>query len=123
MNNLEISQKAIKRAERWYQSAIRGFEDEKWDDVIYSYEMAVEQALKAVLILYCIEYPKQHDISNIYLTLKEHDVPKWFLEKIKIHSKFLLDLVKKRSIAAYGYVDGITEKKNLKMMQYILKNL
>lgn len=95
MNNLEISQKAMKRAERWSQSAIRGFEDERWDDVIYSYEMAVEQALKAILILYCIEYPKQHDISNLYLILVDHDVPKWFLEKINFHSKLLQDLVKK----------------------------
>jgi len=54
MNNLEISQRAIKRAERWYQGAIRGIEDKRWDDVIYSYEIAIEQALKAILILYYI---------------------------------------------------------------------
>jgi HEPN domain-containing protein len=72
--------------------------------------MAVEQALKAILILYGIEYPKQHDISNLYLNLKTHHVPKWFLVKINSHSKILQILVKKRGDAAYGYVKGITNK-------------
>ena len=109
MNNLEISQKAIRRAERWYQSSIRGFEDRRWDDVIYSYEMSLEQALKAIMILYGIEYPKKHDISKEYKNLKNQDIPKWFLEKLNIHADTLKILIKKRATAAYGYVDGITE--------------
>ena len=75
MNNLEISQKAIKRAERWYQSSIRGFEDRRWDDVVYAYAMSLEQALKAIMILYGIEYPKKHDISKEYKNLKNQDIP------------------------------------------------
>ena len=110
MNNLEIAQEALKRARNWYQSAIRGFEDGRWNDSTYSLQMAVEQALKAILILYGIEYPKQHDISNLYLNLKTHHVPKWFLAKINSHSKILQILVKKRGDAAYGYVKGITNK-------------
>jgi len=65
MKNLETSQGALKRAERCYQSAIQAFEDKRWDDVMYSCQMSVEQALKAILILYGIEYPKIHDISSI----------------------------------------------------------
>jgi len=41
MNNLEMSQKAIKRAERWNQGTIQGSEEGRWDYVIYSYELAV----------------------------------------------------------------------------------
>jgi HEPN domain-containing protein len=70
MKNNEITRKVLKRAERWYQGGIRAYEDKRWDDVIYSYEMAVERTMKAILILYGIEYPKKHDISNIYLELR-----------------------------------------------------
>ena len=59
MNNLEIANEALTRGEQWYQSAIRAFEDQRWNDVVYSYQMAVEQALKAILILNGIEYPCQ----------------------------------------------------------------
>lgn len=110
MNNLEISQKAIKRAERWYQSSIRGFEDRRWDDVVYAYAMSLEQALKAIMILYGIEYPKKHDISKEYKNLKNQDIPEWFLEKLNIHADTLKNLIIKRAAAAYGYVDGITEE-------------
>lgn len=110
MNNLEISQKAIKRAERWYQSSIRGFEDGRWDDVVYAYAMSLEQALKAIMILYGIEYPKKHDISKEYKYLKNQDIPEWFLEKLNLHAEILKNLIIKRAAAAYGYVDGITEE-------------
>lgn len=110
MNNLEISQEALKRAKSWYQSAVRGFEDKRWNDVIYSCQMSVEQALKAILILFCIEYPKKHDVSNVYLNLKKQSIPKWFLNKIKYHSKILRELVKKRGLSSYGYIDGMTNE-------------
>jgi len=42
MNNSETSRRGLQRARRWYQSAIRALDDERWDDVIYSYEMAIE---------------------------------------------------------------------------------
>lgn len=82
--------------------------------------MAVEQALKAILILYGIEYPKKHDISNIYLSLKNKKVPEFFSKNIDNHAKILNILVKKRGPAAYGYVEGINKNefmedaKNLK---------
>jgi len=107
MKNSEISKEALERARRWYQGAIRALEDERWDDVIYSYEMAVEQALKAVLILYGIEYPKKHDISNIYLSLKNKDIPEFFSKNVDNHAKILNILVIKRGPAAYGYVERI----------------
>ena len=108
MNNLDTSFQALKRGKNWHQSAIRALEDQRWDDVIYSYQMAVEQSMKAILILFCIEYPKKHDISKIYLELKALSLPEWFLNKIELHSEIIKDLVRLRGTSAYGYVDGIT---------------
>jgi HEPN domain-containing protein len=110
MKNFKITKKALNRARRWYQGAIRAFEDERWDDVIYSYEMAVEQALKGILILYGIEYPKKHDISNLLLILEEMEVPDFFSKKIDNYAQILNILVKKCGPAAYGYVEGIKKE-------------
>jgi len=114
MKNYETANEALKRARRWYQGSIRALEDQRWDDVVYSYEMAVEQALKAILILYGIEYPKKHDISNIYLSLKNKKVPEFFSKNIDNHAKILNILVKKKGPAAYGYVEGINKNEFMK---------
>jgi len=114
MKNYETANEALKRARRWYQGSNRALEDQRWDDVVYSYEMAVEQALKAILILYGIEYPKKHDISNIYLSLKNKKVPEFFSKNIDNHAKILNILVKKRGPAAYGYVEGINKNEFMK---------
>ena len=106
MNNFNTSKEAVKRAFRWYQGAIRAYEDERWDDVIYSLQMAVEQALKGILILFGIEYPKKHDVSTIYVELKQKQIPEWFKEKIDNQVDMLKDLVKLRGKASYGYIDG-----------------
>lgn len=109
MNNIKISKEALIRGEQWYQGAIRAFEDERWNDVVYSYEMAVEQVLKAILILFGREYPKIHDIRKFYLNINVKDFPKWFIDKMDFHASILKELVKLRSISSYGYVDGITK--------------
>ena len=109
MNNLETAKGALNRAKGWHKGALRAFNDKRWDDVIYSYQMTIEQALKAILILYGIEYPKKHDISKEYKILKDQEVPKWFLDKIDNQSKILKELTNKRGLSAYGYVDGIVK--------------
>jgi HEPN domain-containing protein len=107
MNNFNTSKGAVERAFRWYQGAIRACEDERWDDVIFSLQMSVEQALKAILILFGIEYPKKHDVSTIYVELKQKQIPEWFKEKIDNQVDMLKNLVKLGGKAAYGYVDGL----------------
>ncbi|MHA1273984.1 MAG: HEPN domain-containing protein [Promethearchaeota archaeon] len=109
MNNLTISKSALNRAERWYQGARRAFEDERWDDVIYSYQMTVEHTLKAILILFGIEYPKIHNISPVYLELGSLDIPEWFLNKVDFHATILEELTEKRGLSAYGYVSGVSK--------------
>lgn len=107
MNNFNTSKGAVERGFRWYQGAIRAYEDERWDDVIYSLQMSIEQALKAILILFGIEYPKKHDVSTIYVEIKQKQIPEWFKEKIDNQLDILKVLIKLRGKAAYGYVDGL----------------
>ena len=109
MNNLEVAREGLKRGEQWYQNAIQAYKDERWNDVVFSYEMAVEQALKAILILFGIEYPKIHNISKFYLNINKNNIPKWFVNNMDLHAKTLKELVKLRGSAAYGYVEGLTK--------------
>jgi len=110
MNNIEVAQEGLKRGKQWQQNASRAFEDERWNDVVFSYEMAVEQSLKAVLILFGIEYPKIHNISKLYLSMNKMNVPEWFVNNMDFHAKTLKTLVILRNKAAYGYADGLTKE-------------
>ena len=109
MNNLEVAREGLKRGEQWNQNAIQAYKDERWNDVVFSYEMAVEHALKAILILYGIEYPKIHNISKFYLNINRNNIPKWFVNNMDLHAKTLKELVKLGGSAAYGYVEGLTK--------------
>jgi len=110
MNNIEVAKEGLKRGKQWQQNASRAFEDERWNDVVFSYEMAVEQSLKAILILFGIEYPKIHNVSKLYLSINKTGIPNWFLDNMEFHAKTLKSLVKLRNKAAYGYVDGLTKE-------------
>ena len=127
MNNLEIAKAAIMKGRQWYNVAIHALEDEQWDDVIYLYEMAVEQALKGILILFGIEFPKKHDISSVYQSLKIKNIPEEFKKKMDEHAKILKYLVVKRGISAYGYREGIKknefEKDAKKYRKYVINTI
>lgn len=110
MNNIEVALGGLKRGKQWLQNASRAFEDERWNDVVFSYEMAVEQSLKAVLIIFGIEYPKIHNVSKLYLSINKINIPKWFVDKMDFHAESLKNLVKLRNKAAYGYVNGLTKE-------------
>ena len=65
MSNVGLAEAGIGRAGRWLQGASRALEDERWDDAVYSSQMAVEQSAKAVLIALGIDFPKEHDVSIV----------------------------------------------------------
>jgi HEPN domain-containing protein len=51
MNNLKISLDALERGKQWYMGAIEAFKNERWNDAVYLFQMAIEYAMKAILIL------------------------------------------------------------------------
>ncbi|MHA1412895.1 MAG: HEPN domain-containing protein [Promethearchaeota archaeon] len=109
MKNDKTSKFALERAYRWFQSGTRGIEDKRWDDAVYSFQMATEQALKSILILFGVEYPRKHDVSRIYNDLKSMEIPQWFKNKIDDHVKISRSLINLRGKAAYGYIEGLTK--------------
>jgi len=108
MNNMELARAGIERAGRWLQGASRALEDERWDDAVYSSQMAVEQSAKAVLIALGIDFPKEHDVSIVFEDLaKRLDMPEWFRSKVPEIVKAVAELAEMRGLAGYGFEQGI----------------
>jgi len=67
--NSAIARQMLDRAARWLQGAERALEDNRWDDVVYCAQMSVEISVKSVLLSIGIDYPKGHDVSDVFLQL------------------------------------------------------
>ena len=108
MSNVGLAEAGIGRAGRWLQGASRALEDERWDDAVFSSQMAVEQSAKAVLIALGIDFPKEHDVSIVFEDLaKRLDMPEWFRSKVPEIVKAVAELAEMRGLAGYGFEQGI----------------
>jgi len=106
--NIDLAASAIRRSARWLKSASRAMEDERWDDVVYSSQMAVEHASKAVLIALGIEYPKGHDVSAVFKQVSRiENVPGWFSSIVPELANNISELAELRGLAGYGYEKGL----------------
>lgn len=106
--NVELARFALKRSGRWLRGALRAMEDERWDDVVYSSQMAVEQASKAVLIALGIEYPKEHDVSAAFKQISRiRNIPEWFISLLNELAEIISELAEIRGLAGYGYEKGL----------------
>ena len=106
--NIDIAISALKRSSRWLKSAYRALEDERWDDVVYSSQMTVEQSSKAVLIALGIEFPKEHDVSIAFKQISnKKNIPSWFLSMLNELVNNISELAELRGLAGYGYEKGI----------------
>ena len=95
---------AFERAARWLQGARRALEDGRWDDAVYGAQMASEHAAKAVLLALGIEFPKQHDVSEVFVTLAEREeMPPELRREVSGVSDLLAELAAHRALAAYGF--------------------
>ncbi|MEM2990323.1 MAG: HEPN domain-containing protein [Halobacteria archaeon] len=63
----------------------------------------VELSLKAALRYLAIEYPREHDVSEVLLTMRKiRHLPIWFEEKIDFMANASRDLARRRGPAFYG---------------------
>jgi len=108
MSNIELARAGIERAGRWLQGASRALQDARWDDAVYSSQMAAERSAKAVLIALGIDFPKEHDVSIVFEELaKRLDIPEWFRLKVPEIVKAVAELAEMRGLAGYGFEQGI----------------
>ncbi len=102
-----VARLAYERAERWLESGERALEDRRWDDAIYSAQMAAEQASKGLLLAAGIEVPKQHDVSNLVRELAAGSEAAYPPHEIERVARIVADLASRRSQAAYGFESEI----------------
>ncbi|MEM2850175.1 MAG: HEPN domain-containing protein [Candidatus Bathyarchaeia archaeon] len=108
LTNIDLATSAIKRGKRWLRGAFKALEDERWDDVVYSSQMAVEQVSKAVLMALGIEYPREHDVSAVFKRVsKIEGIPTWFLSILDELASNISELAEIRGLAEYGYEKGL----------------
>lgn len=110
MRNIDMATQGISRAARWLQSAERAIEDKRWDDAVYSSQMAAEHSAKAVLISLGIDFPKEHDVSDVLLQIQGiPNLPQWFRKELGLIADIVAELAEQRGLAGYGFEKGIDE--------------
>jgi len=103
-----VAVEASERARRWLRDAARNLEEDVYDNAIYHSQMCVETSAKAVLIALGIDYPRDHDVSDVFRRLKERrDLPGWFAANIDYIASAIESLALKRGPSSYGYEHGI----------------
>ncbi len=91
------------RAEKTLEEARNAVEYEVYSLAVRRSQETVELSLKAALRYLAIEYPRDHDVSDILLTVKEtRPLPNWFNERIEFMASVSSDLARKRGPAFYG---------------------
>jgi HEPN domain-containing protein len=103
---VEIANEAIKTAENWLETAETMLEKEVYNTALYSEEMAVGIALKAVILSVGIEPPKVHNIiENVEVNILDSSAfPKKYKEDLKkITRELLPELLRNRQISGYTF--------------------
>ena len=110
---IEIADEAIRTAESWIKTAETMLGGKVYNTALYSEEMAVEIALKAVMLSIGIEPPKVHNIIESVETnvLDSNNVPKKYKEELKEITRSLLpELLRNRQLSGYTFNYNINQK-------------
>lgn len=96
---------AIEAANDWLKTAEASLKVGLYEQSLYSMEMSVEIAFKAVLLSLNVEYPKIHDITEIarYHLSGNGKLPKAFKEGLQDYLATFNLLLGFRPIVAYGF--------------------
>ena len=99
----------MERSKRWLEDSEVALDRGNFDNAIYMAQMSVESSTKAVLLLFGLDYPKEHDVSGPFRQLLDRsDPPEWFKEEIPTISDVIHTLAEIRGLAAYGYEHNMT---------------
>ncbi len=109
MRTDELALDYIDRAELTLEEARSAFEKEVYSLAIRRAQETCELSLKGALRYLAIEYPRDHDVSDVLIRLKEiRQIPEWFFEKIEFMAGVSSDLARKRGPAFYGIERSVT---------------
>ncbi|MHB1708590.1 MAG: HEPN domain-containing protein [Thermoplasmataceae archaeon] len=107
-------ERAMETSKNWYETARIAASAGIYSQALYSLEMSVEIALKAVLISLHVEVPKAHDIRKVvrvYIAGNK-SLPHTFLNKLDNILEVFESLLRMRSMVGYGF-EGVLDKEEL----------
>lgn len=110
MTNLERGNKLISQAEELLKEAKRAYQNSQYNIAVRRSQETVELALKGLLIILGIEYPKKHDVGAVFYEqaqAKGVKIKEKNLEKIKFISS---QLAKEREASFYMEKDYMKEE-------------
>lgn len=110
MTNLERGKKLFRESEELLKEAKRAYQSSRYNIAVRRSQETVELALKGLLIILGIEYPKMHDVGTVFYEqtkAKGIRIEQKDLEKIKLISS---QLAKEREASFYMEKDYIKEE-------------
>lgn len=82
MRTDELALDYLDRAELTLEEARSAFEKEAYSLTVRRAQETCELSLKGALRYLAIEYPRDHDVSDVLIKVKEiRQIPEWFNEK------------------------------------------
>lgn len=101
MNTKILAEDYIRRAGRYLREAENAFSEGDYASTIRRAQECIELSVKSVLRAAGIEFPREHDVSEVLLEL-DVEMPEWFKAKIPRIAKIMRDITPKRGISMYG---------------------
>jgi len=98
---LKVAESYLRQARARLEDAKDALLEANYPYAVRLSQECVELSLKAVLKAVGIEYPKIHDVSDIFLEV-EGRFPSWFRSEIGFLRESSKILVKKRELSLYG---------------------
>ncbi len=122
MNTKRMAIDYIRIARRCLADAENAFSDGEYAYTSRRAQECIELSAKSVLRAVGIEFPKQHDVSDILEGL-EVDMPKWFMREIPVIAGIMREITPKRGCLCTGlraslnrqvrYLQSTTRKQSL----------
>ncbi len=97
----QLARDYVARAKSRLASAEAAIRRKEYPDVVRYAQECVELSLKACLRFIAIEYPREHDVSDVLLEVKDH-FPNWFQDRVEELAKISRRLALQRGPSTYG---------------------
>jgi len=103
MNTLAMAKAYISDARRSFEEAKQNYESQIYHRCVRRCQECVELALKGILRLFSVEYPKKHDVSEALDQIKHIPAaPDWLKSEVDRFKRISLTLALMRGPAFYG---------------------
>jgi HEPN domain-containing protein len=105
MNSREMAGDYLQRAERCMIEAENALRERDNPMAVRRSQECIELAIKGILRAAAIEFPREHDVSDVLLDTGWAGMgsPKWFVERVPNLARIMREITPKRGPAMYGF--------------------